>query len=174
MISREEITCIGHFNKTHGINGEISATINSPLNVMDDCKCLVCNIDGIFVPFFPSNVRQKTSESMLITIDGITNETEAEMLVNKDIFVLTSDYAAKVKDDDEVPVDFFVGFDTLVNDELHGKVTNIDDSTANVLFVITLDNEKELLVPAADQFISEIDIDKRFINFDIPQDLLEL
>lgn len=174
MISREEITCIGHFNKTHGINGEISATINSPLNVMDDCKCLVCNIDGIFVPFFPSNVRQKTSESMLITIDGITNETEAEMLVNKDIFVLTSDYASKVKDDDDVPVDFFVGFDTLVNDKLHGKVTNIDDSTANVLFVITLDNEKELLVPAVDQFISEIDIDKRFINFDIPQELLEL
>ena len=158
MISREEITCIGHFNKTHGINGEISATINSPLNVMDDCKCLVCNIDGIFVPFFPSNVRQKTSESMLITIDGITNETEAEMLVNKDIFVLTS----------------FVGFETLVNDDLHGKVTNIDDSTANVLFVITLDDEKELLVPAVDQFISEIDIDKRFISFDIPQELLEL
>ena len=174
MITRDEITLIGKFNKPHGINGELSATINAPLDVMHDCKCLVCDIDGIYVPFFVSGVRSKSQETLLLTIDGIANEQEAAMLVNKDIYALTRDYSSAVEDDDELPVDFFIGFDAMVNDILHGKVQQVDDATANVLFVLTLDDGSELLIPAVDDFISNIDLEKRQMKFDIPQDLLDL
>jgi 16S rRNA processing protein RimM len=174
MITREEITPIGKFNKPHGINGELSATITAPLDVMHDCKCLMCDIDGIYVPFFVNGVRSKSQESFLLTIDGIANEQEAAILVNKDIFVLTSDYTSAVENDDELPVDFFIGFDAQVNNTIHGTVQQIDDTTANVLFVLTLDDGKELLIPAVDDFISHIDVESRHIKFDIPQELLDL
>lgn len=174
MITRDEITPIGKFAKPHGINGELSATISAPLDLEHDCRCLVCDIDGIFVPFFVSGVRRKSSETILITIDGINDEQEASMLVNKDIFALTSDYSNAIEDDEELPVDFFIGFDASVNGKLHGTIHQIDDSTANVLFVINLDNGNELLIPAVDAFITQVDINRREMTFDIPQELLDL
>ena len=53
-------------------------------------------------------------------------------------------------------------------------IIDIDDSTANVLFVISLDNGHQVLIPAVDNFISDIDIDNRMIEFNVPQDLLDL
>lgn len=174
MITREEITLIGKFNKAHGINGEISATINAPLDVMKDCSCIVCDIDGIYVPFFINAVRRKSQESILISIDDINSEQEAMMLVNRDIYALNTDYTEAVADDDEIPVNFLVNFKVTINNALNGRVTDIDDSTANVLFVITLDNGSEILIPAVDEFITDIDLDNKTMEFVVPQDLLDL
>ena len=69
MITHNEITTVGKFNKTHGINGEISATINAPINAVRKCSCIVCNIDGILVPFFIKDIRNKSSETVLFNIE---------------------------------------------------------------------------------------------------------
>lgn len=174
MITREEISLIGKFNKPHGINGEISATINAPLDVKEDCSCIVCVIDGIYVPFFINEVRRKSQDNLLITVDGINNEQEAMTLVNRDIYALSRDYNAAITNEDELPVNFFTNFKTVINSDYIGSIIDIDDSTANVLFVISLDNGHQVLIPAVDNFISDIDIDNRMIEFNVPQDLLDL
>ena len=174
MITREEISLIGKFNKPHGINGEISATINAPLDVKEDCSCIVCDIDGIYVPFFINEVRRKSQDNLLITVDGINNEQEAMTLVNRDIYALSRDYNAAIASEDELPVNFFTNFKTVINSNYKGCIIDIDDSTANVLFVISLDNGHQVLIPAVDNFISDIDIDNRMIEFNVPQDLLDL
>ena len=40
MITIDEIISIGKFNKAHGINGELSATITAPQVVLDNCSCI--------------------------------------------------------------------------------------------------------------------------------------
>lgn len=174
MITRDEITQIGKFNKAHGINGEISATINVPLEVLDECSCIVCDIDGIYVPFFIEGIRTKSHESALITLDGITSEQEAMMVVNKDIYMLEREHLRWVQDNDDVPVEFFVNFKAHINGTLSGTVTGLDDTTANVLFVIDLDNGHELLIPAVEEFITDINFDEKVVTFDIPQELIDL
>ena len=173
MISRDEITIIGKFHKTHGIGGELSASFSSPLEVVKHCSCIVCDIDGIFVPFFINEMRKQSEQSAILSIDGLSNDQQAAILVNKDIYILRKEYQDLV-DDDEVPVDFFIDFDAVINDNIHGTLVAIDDSTSNVLFVIKLDNENEVLIPAVDAFIKHFDNDKRTIHFNIPQELLDL
>lgn len=52
-----------------------------------------------------------------------------------------------------------------------GEVTDIDDQTANVLFLVDHDGE-ELMIPAADDLVLEIDDDQRTILMDLPAGLV--
>ena len=174
MITSDQITTIGKFNKPHGINGEVSATILAPRAVLEGCSCIICDIDGIFVPFFINSIRNKSQETVLLTIDGIGNENEAAMIVNKDIYVLRSEYSHIAHDQEELPVDFFTGFDVIINDKLRGKISDIDDATANVLFVIEISDGSQTLIPAVEDFIIGIDIDNRLIELEVPVELLSL
>ena len=174
MISRDGISLIGKFNKPHGINGEISAIVNVPIDVLNADSCILCEIDGAYVPFFINDIRQKSHDSVLLSIDDINNENDAMMLVNKDIFLSNDVYNQLLEDEDQLPVDFFIGFKTTINTVHHGTIVDIDDSTANVLFVIEIENGKSLLVPAVDEFITDINSVDRTIEMVIPNELLEL
>lgn len=174
MITRDEITCIGKFNKPHGINGEISAVVSSPID-LSKCKCIICDIDGIFVPFFITNIREKSTDTLLLTIEGINDETGASLLVNNDMYILKKDYQDSLdEDDDEIPVDFLRNFKVSINNAHSGEIVDIDDSTANVLFVISLDNGSTILIPAVNEFITAIDLEKNTMALEVPVELLDL
>ena len=112
MITREELIGIGVYNKPHGIAGEISATVDVDVDVLSGFSCLVSEIDGIYVPFFVNACRPKSHETVLLTIDGISNEQEATKLVNHEIYALKRDYDMldDETDADALPLDYFIGF----------------------------------------------------------------
>lgn len=173
MITSDEIIAIGKFNKTHGINGEISASITAPVAVLENCSCIMCDIDSIFVPFFIKDYRSKSQETFLLSIDDINNEHDAAMLVNKDIYVKRSEYSEILEDEEQVTIDFFIGFKALVNG-LMGNIVEIDDSTSNVLFIFETNDGKQVLIPAVEEFITDFDTKQRIIKMEVPDELLDL
>ena len=180
MIRRDELIAIGQYRKPHGIDGELSATIETPLALVERARCLVSDIDGIFVPFFVESMRPKSEHTLLLSITGIHNEREASTLVNKEIFILKQDYGRIAQEEseedvpDELPVDYFIGFDVVINQQVEGTVTDVDDKTINVLFVVETTEGDTLLVPAVDEMIDEIDLDERLITMSVPDELLQL
>ena len=53
MINREQLIEVGTIQKLHGLNGEMTASVIDPVfDEVANCPYLVCEIDGIFVPFF--------------------------------------------------------------------------------------------------------------------------
>lgn len=182
MIGRDDLIAIGKFLKPHGVNGEIAATLEIEASLINRVRCLVACIDGIYVPFFVEAMRPKNHYSTLLTITGIHNENEAALLTNKELFVLKTDYDAlattPLDDDeeeaDELPVDYFIGFDITLNNEVKGRVTDVDDTTINVLFVVETANGTSLLIPAVDEMIEEIDTEARFIAMNVPDELLTI
>ena len=180
MIERKDIISLGQFNRTHGLQGEISATLDCEPDLLKQFRCIVVDIDGIFVPFFVGGIRPKNHATALLKIDDLNTEAEAAKLVNHEIFVLKDEYRAlqqELADDDEMPLspDFLIGFKAVVNRDYHGEITDIDDQTANVLFEVTLTNDnKRILIPAVDEMITDIDFESQNVVFDIPEELLEL
>ncbi len=177
MITRDELVDIGRYNKPHGVNGEISATVDCDIDVLERFSCLVSDVDGIFVPFFIKQLRTKSAQSVLLTVDGINDDTEAALLVNKDIYVLKREYSriAQESESDDYPIDYFIGFSVDEQDgTVLGEIVDVDDTTANVLFKVKTPGDKEVLVPAVDDFIVDIDIDKRQLTMNIPKELLQL
>lgn len=177
MITREELIEIGLYNKPHGVSGEISATIDCEFNVLSNFSCLISEIDGIFVPFFVNACRTKTSQTVLLQIEGISSELDAALLVNKLIYVkkVEFDKLSENFETDEMPTDYFIGYKVLINNDLIGKIVDIDDATANVLFKIECDkNRRELLIPAVEDFIVDIDTDAKVMTIEVPAELLDL
>lgn len=172
MISDDTIIEIGKFNRPHGISGEISAVIDYDVDI-DSLMCIIVKIDGINVPFFIESVRSRSAQAVLLTLDGIDNEVAAAQFSNRIIYALRQDVPqADASDDDEggMYASDLIGYEATSTDGLlHGKIVDIDDSTANVLFIIDDPERGEVMVPVADELIDEIDSDNRRIVIDLPQ-----
>ena len=172
MIEREELIKIGRFNKPHGVKGELSFTFTDDVFDRTDCPYIVCEIDGIFVPFFIEEYRFKSDTTALMKLEDVDNETDARAFSLLDVYFPQSYYGTE--GEEEAPSDYFIGF-TVVDSERGelGKIVAVDDSTENVLFEIDHDG-RELLVPAVDEFVSEIDEENRRLYMNIPEGLLTL
>lgn len=176
MITRDELIAIGHYNKPHGVAGEISATLDVEWDLLRELSCLVSDIDGIYVPFFVNAVRPKSGDTVLLTIDGVGNEKDVARLVNRDIYALKREYRQESidADADGYPLDFFIGFELRDSDGSRvGNITDVDEQTENAIFIIDRDGT-DLMVPATDDLIVEFDVDNKVMVMDLPEGLLDL
>lgn len=177
MITRDELISIGHYNKPHGVNGEISASLDIDVEALRGLSCLVSDMDGIFVPFFVNACRPKSQETVLLMIDGMNSEVEVNKLVNHEIYALKRDYRQESidADADGYPLDFFIGFELSdIDGKRVGEIIDVDENTENAIFIIRHDEDNEIMVPAADELIVEFDLDKKVMVMDLPLGLLDL
>ena len=168
MIKLEEIAPIGIFGKTHGIKGEINLELNVDFD-LENTPYIIVDIDGIFVPFFIAEYRYKTDTSALVLFEDICTEETIRPFFGKKAYVqkevLTSD------NEDEMSTNYYVGFTMLTPQRtIIGQIVEIDDSTANVLFV--LDNDS--LIPVGAVEVLDIDPDNHIMIVELPEGLLEI
>ena len=172
MIRPEEVYCIGKFTRTHGVQGEMALAFTDDVFDRVDCPYLVCSMDGILVPFFIEGYRFKSRDVALIKFERIDSSEAAAMFTNKEVYFPKS-YAEQAEDG-EYSWQYFVGFEA--EDVTHGHLgalVDVDESTVNTLFVVERPDGEELLIPAQEAFIEDIDHAERIIKFNLPEGLLE-
>lgn len=176
MITRDEIVEIGVFNKPHGIKGEISARLDFDIDLAL-VKCIVMDVDGIFVPFFITSVRPKTAETCLITIDGVTSEQQARELTGRSFYILKADLPDDEDEDDEdgFYLSDLIGY-SLVDSQAGpvGEITDYNDSTSNILFIVSDSEGKEIFIPAADEYIDSVDSESKTVYTTLPSGIIDL
>jgi len=172
MILKTDIFPIGQINKPHGVNGEMSFSFTTDVFDREHVPYFIFELDGIFVPFFVDEFRFKGSTTGLLKLDGITNEEQARAFYGLAIY-LPKSFLEKVEDN-EIELDYFAGF--IIMDEVKGNIgtiSEVDKTTENILFVIPIKND-ELLIPAGEEYIKDIDHDKKIIYMALPEGLLDL
>lgn len=55
-----------------------------------------------------------------------------------------------------------------------GTIDHVDDSTINLLFEVTAPDGRDLLIPASNELIEEVDADKKVIRISLPEGILNL
>ena len=126
-------------------------------------------IDKLAVPIFYSSFERRGQAGAVVHFDDIDTERRAEeFLVGRELFIEDSGN----EEDDEFYMEDLIGFTAMVG-KRRGEITDYYDSEANPLFEITLDG-KAHLIPAQEEFIANIDFEKRKIKFVLPDGLLEL
>ncbi|MCR4765712.1 MAG: ribosome maturation factor RimM [Bacteroidaceae bacterium] len=172
MIKSEDVYRIGIINKPHGVHGELLFTFDDDIFDRVESEYIVCLMDGIMVPFFFEEYRFRSDTTALIKLEGIDTEIQARRMTNIEVY-FPKKLAEKIEDD-ELTWQFFIGFTIIdINKNKIGKITDVDESTINVLFVVEHDGT-ELLIPAQEDFITVIDRDKKIIYMNLPEGLLEL
>lgn len=173
MIKKEEVYKIGLFNKPHGIHGELQFTFTDDIFDCVDCDYLICLLDGIFVPFFIEEYRFRSDSTALVKLEGIDTAERARMFTNVEVYFPVKH--AEEAEDGELSWNFFVGF--RMEDVRHGElgeVVEVDTTTVNTLFVVEQEDGEELLIPAQEEFIVEINQEKKLITVELPEGLLNL
>ena len=104
-------------------------------------------------------------------LERIDRAEEARQFTNVEVY-----FPVKYIDEDAgdiVSWQFFEGFQ--VTDTHHGPlgvIVAVDDSTANVLFVIEDEQHREILLPAHEEFIVQLDRKARTITVEAPEGLI--
>jgi len=172
MILYDELFSIGYIHKQHGVQGELTIlfTVDLPSFEYD---FLILEIDGIFVPFFIKNKLIKKDRSALITFEGISSIEKSKKLIGKKIYLPKQDIQI-VNEPSQSPIHELIGY-TII-DKTKGKVgtiEDIEDTTKNVLFVVSYQNT-EFLIPVVEAFIENIDDQKKVVFTQLPIGLLEI
>lgn len=173
MIREDEVFKIGYFAKPHGIKGELSLVSGTDLFDEADDPYIVCDMDGILVPFFVEEYRYKSDNVILLKLEDVNSEIEARQFVNKEVF-----YPIDAVDGDDLVGDMtwdsFIGYG--VSDEklgFLGVITGVDDSTINVLLRVDYDGN-ELLIPAVEELITDVDHIGHLLTVSLPDGLIDL
>lgn len=173
MIKKEDVFKIGQFAKPHGIKGEITLVTNCDLFDDSDDLFVICDINGILVPFFVEDYRYKTDSTLLLKLEGVDSDAEAREFTNRDVY-----YPLERMDEEtmvgDITWDNFIGFE-VVDERVGrlGKITDVDESTINVLLQIDYDGN-ELLLPAAEELVMDVDYEQKKMVVSIPEGLLSL
>ena len=170
MIRKEAVFKIGVIGKPHGVKGEVSFTFTDDIFDRVDGEYLILLMDGILVPFFLEEYRFKTDTVALVKFEDIDTAEQARRLTHAEVY-----FPMKyMETQEEVSSwNYFIGFRVEdVHQGLLGTVTDVDESTLNVLFAIENTSGDEILLPAHEEFILEVDHDQKILTVEVPEGLL--
>ena len=172
MIRKEDTVRIGFFAKPHGIKGELSLVTDYDLFEDEEDPYVICEMDGILVPFFVESFRYKRNAVILVKLEDIDCELSAKKFINKEVLYPAN--RLKASSVDVMTPKRFVGYmlEGKEQGEL-GFITYVDETTINTLFKVDYYG-KELLVPVADELVCSIDHEEQRIVLVLPEGILTM
>lgn len=173
MIRKEEVYQIGRIGKPHGVRGEVLFHFSDDVFDRTESEYLILEVDGILVPFFMEEYRFRSDETALVRFCDINTQEEARELTGCDVYFLRSEVPEY---DDQLTWAQIVGFSII--DEQSGRsigtISAVDDSTINTLFELRTPDGRDVLIPASDDLIADVDTESQTITMTIPEGLLDL
>ena len=129
---------------------------------------LFVEIGSLAVPLYMDSFERRGVSGANVRFADLDNTRRAEELIGKELFV----EECVEEDDDEFYMEDLIGFRVEAG-ELRGEITDFYDSEMNPLFGVDF-GQGERLIPAAEEFIAQIDFDKGIIRMVLPEGLMEL
>ena len=170
-MTKEDCFLLGTLVKTHGYSGQIVLKINQQyqekLEILESVFLLM---DGILVPFFIEEMEEYNISSFLLKIDEINSKNEAAGFIGKDVFLSVAEFE-KENHSNQSSVSV-IGYQIRSESNLNlGYVKEIREIPGNPLFVISY-MESEVMIPANDELILDINHKDKIISMTIPDGLL--
>lgn len=173
MIRQEDVYKIGVLGKPHGVKGEIQFRFTDDVFDQCDSDYLILDMEGILVPFFMEEYRFRSDEVALMKFCDIDSEQRAREFTGIEVY-----FPRAIAEENKEDLSWaqIIGF-TLLDSKTQkvvGEIMSVDETTINLLFDVKTQNGEEILIPANEELITNVDVEQRNIEVDIPNGLLEL
>lgn len=164
---------VGAVTKVDGVEGHVLVKLkpDSEIDVFDD-EFLLVEVNGGIVPMRIDDAKRRGERSATITLNNATTVAQAQYIVGGKVY---GECGEREEGDDEYEMTSFTGY-TIIDTTLGkiGVITDIDDTVAaNPLFIVD-GAEGEILIPASDDFVEEVDDDARTITMNLPAGLVDI
>jgi 16S rRNA processing protein RimM len=173
MSEQDELVLVGRIAATHGLRGELRTTLN-----VDDLEGIRCvealllkggegQIDTVHV----ASVAPHGKKSLL-RLKGISSINEVLHLVGREIYLRRSQLPAPA--DDEYYWHDLIGMTVVTTDgERLGEIRQIFATGSNDVFVVAT-QDGELLLPATEEVVQQIDYDRSVMTVALLEGLRDL
>ena len=161
----DELVLFGTISKPFSFRGQL--IVYSNFNSISS-KTVFVKIDDSYVPFKLVNSSSYKKNLFKFNLFEINDEEKAKSLVNKEIYIKKDDVA---KNEDSL--DFLINFNLYNNKVFVGPVISIMSRIGQDLIVVDYKN-KNVLIPFAEQLITNIDKEEQILEMDLPNGLLQI
>ena len=148
---------IGKLVNTHGLKGEVRIISNFKYKDIVFKEGNTIYIDNNSYKIKSYRIHKNYD---MVRLEGITNIEKAEVLKGNNVYIKRSDYTFPGYLESDL-----IGLNVYDKTKYKGKIVDIVESPLYKLLVI--DGVKKHLIPIIDNFIKEIDLDKKkiYINY---------
>lgn len=163
-------TQIGNIDRTNGTKGEIVIHINPQITIdFDSISHMFIEINQLLVPFSIQTYSIKKS-SLFIHFTDITSESYAEEFLLHSVFV--ENHA--IIQQHTISSNKYIGYSVFDKNIYIGIIKEILELPMHEVFRVITTNNKEVLVPHAENLIIEINTDTKHIIMDMPEGLVDV
>mgnify|MGYP001354268282 FL=1 len=163
----------GTITKAHGLKGEmVVKNLMEDAEILNDFEAIFVEINQQLSPYFLRSLVFRKKGEALIGLEDV-NSIEATAILDKKDIYLPEDLLPEL-DEDSIRYKDLIGYE--VKDEFFGVVGKIK----NVLVypqqeILEIDHKgRDVLIPATEDFIIEIDTEKKLVITSVPEGLIEI
>jgi len=170
----EDFIYLGILLKTHGVKGEL--ILKSELQNFDYeiLEPVFFEINKKRVPFFISEIRDKSSESFIISFDEINTEEKAREYAGCFVYIYSKDYPQFKHASKKPDIQDIIGFNvTDQNFGIIGKIIAYENIPGNPLIIVEY-KTREIFIPFQDKMIQSIDTIQKTVTTSLPDGFLSL
>ena len=164
---------LGKIVKKYSFKGELLIKLDTDEpGLYDQLDSVFIMVRNNLIPFFIESSQLHKSNLLRVKFEDVNTEEDADALMKSDLY-LPLEFLPKLEGN-KFYFHEIIGF--TVEDTNFGKIgviTGINDSTSQALFEIDKDGV-EILIPMNDEFIKELDRDKKVIHVETPEGLIDL
>lgn len=141
-------------------------------------KLVLKNVDAIFIeeikgsylPYFLIASKAKTHDETYVEVEGIITKEQAQKLVQKQVWLLDTDFRRLAGNDSPISL---LGFTIFDDGTAIGVIDEVIEQPHQVLLQINY-NGNEALIPLHEETIDRIDRKAKEVHLFLPDGLLEI
>jgi 16S rRNA processing protein RimM len=165
----EDYLDVGYFSKPHGFKGHLSFHITTENDILyHEIDHVLLDVNKLLTPFFIENIDAKGK--LIFKLEQIDNDKEAKKLQSKHVYI-NKKHIQFVETENKNEL---IGYK--VNDQQFGQIgelIRVEELPSQLIWIV-LSGEKEVLLPAEQQFIIEINHENKTIIYNAPEGLISL
>ncbi len=159
----QELVNIAKISGTHHLQGALkAASVLEDTDVLNGAKVIVENSIGTQKIFTVSRAERINEKMLIIEFEEITSVNEAKKLLESKIYV-RREQLGNISEDEFYLVDLIDMNVVTTEGENIGKITDVFSTSAHDIYVVN-EGENEIMIPAVDEFVQEVNFEKRVVT----------
>lgn len=161
---------VGKITNTHGIKGDLKVLpLTDYFERFEELEWVY--IEGFKEKFYIENIKYKPT-LVILSFEGYGDINLVEKF--KDRYLLIDESQRRILPEDTYYIADIIGLDVFtVKDEYIGKVVDIIQTGSSEVYVIRMNNLKEIMIPSVKEFMPEISLEKKRITIDPIEGMIE-
>lgn len=172
-MKKEDCFYLGRIVKKYSFKGEVILKLDTDEpDIYENLDAVFLDLGKNLLPFFIEKSLLQKGNQLRIQFEDVNNEADADVILKTDVY-LPLNLLPKLTGN-QFYFHEIIGFKLEdINYGTVGKITSINDKTAQDLFVIEKDGN-EILIPMIDGFIKKIDRKNKKVIVETPEGLIEM